>query len=502
MSGFALRALALGLAVGIPAALSAQVHYHDDGQPWKQRAHAGPDAVVPGWFYNLGITGLRVELVANEPKALVVRYVFAGTPAMGRIEAGDVLVGVDGQAFANEHQNGYGMKVFGARGPIEEFATALEACQAAGGNGKLRVSVRRGNVTREATLAVGKQYGAFAPTFPSGCEKSAKILSDLYPYLLAQQNDEGSFGNPVSDTFAPLALLASGKPEHRKAVERCARFHARVTKVRDEASLINWRYMAAAIVLSEYYLATKQAWVKPELQKLYELLEWTQYMDPSQIHPRAKQTHPDSYPKDPRDSHGGWGHNPGFEGYGPICMLTGQGALSFALLQRCGSAVDRARHDAAYAFLQRATGPNGYVWYEDDVGDPKGWADMGRTGAAGVANWLAPQEEPAHRERALAHAKVIGEHPQSFPDTHGSPVMGMAYAALAANADPESFRKLMDANRWWFALAQCADGSFYYQPNRDNAGYGAEARTDVSSVVAFILSIPKRNLVVTGKDSK
>ena len=48
--------------------------------------------------------------------------------------------------------------------------------------------------------------------------------------------------------------------------------------------------------------------------------------------------------------------------------------------------------------------------------------------------------------------------------------MGMAYTALAANIEPANFRKLMDANRWWFTMAQCADGTFYYQPNRDNAG--------------------------------
>ena len=78
--------------------------------------------------------------------------------------------------------------------------------------------------------------------------------------------------------------------------------------------------------------------------------------------------------------------------------------------------------------------------------------------------------------------------------------MGMGYTALAANVDPASFRKLMNANRWWFTLAQCHNGGFYYQPNRDNAGYGPDARMLTSSVVAFIFLIPKHNLVVTGRD--
>ncbi len=486
------------LAVALMATtVVAQVHYHPDGQPWKQRARAGPDAEVPGWFYNLGLTGLRIELVADEPKTMVVRHVFAKTPASGKIEVGDVLLGVDGKAFANAHQNGYGVKVFGARGPIEEFATALEASQTAAGKGRLRVTRRRGDEEREVQLTVGTQYGAFAPTFPSDCAKSERIRTELLQYLREHQGEDGSFGNPVHDTFAPLALLAGGQARDLPAVERCARHLARVTSDRSQFSLINWNYMAAAIVLGEFYLATKQPWVQPELQQLYELLTESQYMDMAQINPKSKQSHPSSFPKGPMDAHGGWGHNPGFEGYGPICMLTGQGALAFALLQRCGIDVDRQRHDAAYAFLQRGTGPNGYVWYEDKVGDAKGWADPGRTGAAGIANWLASYSEPAYHTRAVAHAKAIGDHPESFPDTHGSPVMGMAYAALAAHVDPSSFRRLMDSNRWWFALAQCADGTFYYQPNRDNAGYGADARMSASAVVAFMLSIPRQSLAIT-----
>ena len=57
----------------------------------------------------------------------------------------------------------------------------------------------------------------------------------------------------------------------------------------------------------------------------------------------------------------------------------------------------------------------------------------------------------------------------------------------------------MDSNRWWFLLSRCPDGSFYYQPNRDNAGYGADSRLSATAVTAFIFSIPKRSLLLTGK---
>lgn len=483
--------------------LMAQVAY-GDGDPWNQRAESGPDAEVPGWFYNLGITGMRAELVADEPKALLVRYVFPKTPAKGLVKVDDRIIGAAGKLFKNEHRNGYGMDVFGADGPVTELSDALEACQGKAGTGLLALTLRRGKTTINVDLNIGRKYGSYAATYPAGCPKSEKIRMELLDYIARQQTAEGSFGDPVQNTFSALALLGSGDKRYLPDVDRNLRYLCGTLNVSDEDKrygLMNWTYMGTAIVLCEYYLVTKKPWVLPELRKIRDQLEAGQYLDMSQIDPLVKETHPDDYPKGPRQAHGGWGHNPGFEGYGPIAMITAQGALTFSLMQRCGIKIDRSRLDAAYKFLRKGSAKNGYLWYADSPGGgPDDWADMGRTGASGIANFLSPYADGDYRRQALLHSKVIGEHPQSFPDTHGSPPMGMAYTALAAHIEPANFRKLMDANRWWFTMAQCADGTFYYQPNRDNAGYGSDARMTASSVVAFIFTIPKKSLVITGRD--
>jgi hypothetical protein len=153
---------------------------------------------------------------------------------------------------------------------------------------------------------------------------------------------------------------------------------------------MNWTYMGTAIVLSEYYFITKKSWVVPELEKIRDLLYEGQYLDMSQINPKVKESHPDSYPTGPKQSHGGWGHNPGFEGYGPIAMITAQGALTYSLMHRCGIEIDRKRHDAAYEFLKRGTGENGYLWYGDSRG---GGPTTGRTWAGPVP--LASPSSPA-----------------------------------------------------------------------------------------------------------
>lgn len=494
-----LALLAAFLIVCFTAPLAAQVHYQPGGSPWNQKANEGPDAEVPGWFYNLGISGIRVELTEEAPEWLLVKYVFADSPAAKRIKVGDFIAGAGGEYFSTPHRNGYGMDKFGPHGPIADFAEALEACQSKKENGKLLLTIVRDGKEKEVQLSIGKKYGAFSDSFPNDCAKTDAIQEDLYKYLLEHQSSNGSWGSPPHDTFAPLALMASGTKKHMAAAKKSAQFHAKNTSPKDNSGLVNWKYMSAAIVMSEYYLITEEKWALKELQEVYDFLISSQYTDISQLNPKSRETHPHSVPTKTGDAEGGWGHNPGFEGYGPIAMITAQGALAFALMKECGIEVDQERHEAAYEFLRRASGRNLYVWYEDQAAGQDDWADMGRTGATAVAFRLSPYGKEAV-ERGLKHAALIGNHPESFPDTHGSPIMGMAFGAAGAAGDPKALRKLMDANKWWFTLAQCTDGSFYYQPNRDNAGYGADSRIGASAVTAFILSISKRNLRVTGRE--
>ena len=288
--------------------------------------------------------------------------------------------------------------------------------------------------------------------------------------------------------------MSSNDPAHQAAVDLSVQFHKQNTQAKDAGSLINWRYMAAGIVLSERYLITQDPTLLPEIQQVYDFLEWSQYLDKSQVSPSAHYE-----PVTVDDQHGGWGHGPGFRGYGPIAMITGQGALVYALMHRCGIEIRKQKHDSAYSFLRRGTGPNGYIWYADEVANPNGWADMGRTGAAACGELLAPYATGPYLADGQLHANCMGTNPRSFPDTHGSPMMGMGYGAAGAALHGNNLRLIMDSNKWWFTLSHCFDGTYYYQPNRDNAGYGEDSRVKASAVTAFIFSIPKQALILTGR---
>jgi len=203
---------------------------------------------------------------------------------------------------------------------------------------------------------------------------------------------------------------------------------------------------------------------------------------------------------------GGWGHRPanrpGGNGYGAINVITMQAKMAWALMQRCGLKVDAKRFAATHDFVARGTNTIGYVWYKDGgKGNPK-YADMGRTGASAIAHYLSPVGGEAYRDFARLNAACIGTRPTTFPDTHGSPLLGMAWTGLGALPDPTMFRKLMDYNRWHFALSHCPDGTFYYQPNRDNnpQDFAADPRLCASAVTALILSAKHKHLQMTGAE--
>lgn len=461
----------------------------ENGGNYSQETDVGPDAQTGGWFINLGITGLRGKMVPAAPTEIEVAYIFDDTPAAGLIEVGDRIVGVNGRPFTTPHKFGYGMEKFGYEGPMMDLGNALEESQGPALNGKLTLSIIRDGTQQEIELTLPTDYGQFSETYPFHCPKTEKILNELYAYIADRQRTDGSWHNrPHLNALATLALLssvASGDSRYQQEVQRAMHFFANQTH---DQIIFNgydcWKYGLYGICLAEHYLATGEEWVLPELQEINIWLGKAQFTEPYRN----------------GNGTGGWGHRPSNRpegnGYGPICMITAQAMAAWSLIAECGIEISQEQYRAAHEFLIRGTNNIGYVWYADGNGGNNKYADLGRTGASTIAHAVNPFGYKHFKEIALRSAMCIGDYNNTFPDTHGSPILGMAWTALGAAIDLDSLRKLMDDHIWHFNLAHCPDGTFYYQPNRDSnpQDYHAAPRLSASAATALIFSIKHASL--------
>lgn len=460
-----------------------------DNPPWeKVTTQVGLDSAVPGWYLNLGISGARAMITKEEPTQLKVMFIFKDSPAFGKLEMGDQITGANGQPFATAHKFGYGVGKFGYQGPMMDFGNALEDSQGKLA-GKLVIDLLRGEKKLQVELQLPTRFGALSTTYPFDCKKSDILLKESCEWLLKAQLPDGTWSSrPHINAFAAMALLGSGDATYLPAVKKAMVAMGESTGSAAPDGLPAWKYTLYGTALAEYFLITRETWV---LKELAEIDQWLIQAQQGKIIP-------------PETQHiaGGFGHGfytQGANGYGGMNITTAQAMTAWSLMERCGIPVNHTRLDAAHEFIAKGTNAIGYVWYADDVGGD-GYADMGRTGASAVAHYLCASGNPGFLPFAKRNAACIGEHPDTFIDTHGSPLLGMTWTALGAATDPVCFRNLMDHNRWAMSLSQCSDGSFYYQPNRDNnpQDYTAGPRLAATAATALILSIKEKKLQITG----
>jgi hypothetical protein len=152
--------------------------------------------------YNLGPTGalgwMYVESgMTEEARQILITKVEKGSPADGKLEVGDVILGVFGQPFTTDARRTFGL--------------AIGRAEAA--DGVLPLTVWRSNKTETVILQL-QVMGAYSETSPYNCPKAAKILEQGLAVIAKNIGKDARFH------INELALLASGKPEYLDLV-RC-----------------------------------------------------------------------------------------------------------------------------------------------------------------------------------------------------------------------------------------------------------------------------------------
>jgi hypothetical protein len=349
--------------------------------------------------------------------------------------------------------------------------------------------------------------GAFSATFPFGCKKSEQLVREACAYLVKAQDKQGMWGAPDADVDACLALLAQGP-----------QYHPMVEKYLDRAlagigpGTWNWQLALNSILVSEYYLITRNERYVKHMLRFNELLKANQC-------PNATYGHMGYAVRDP-----------GF--YGPMCGCTSLCCLGWSLLERAGIPIHKNYLDKTMVEMDMAFHGDGY---------PYGWSNEAcqKTSVLSeeqVVKSLTSLKKPIHARSEQAggalpmgamalvhhlrpwkaysgllktnHVIALARARGAIVNGHGSGYIHACWGLLAAGsmgngAGPDDpFRVIMDYYKPYINLARCGDGSFYTQPTRDdmNGDYGRSTRNLPTAVWALVLSVPKRTLLVQGRN--
>ncbi len=505
------NSIAIGLwvvmaALGLSPQALAMLDKDNQGRWLKPTVNNQPDKEVPGFLVNLGPTGARAILTE---KTFVVRYIFADSPAVGRLKLDDEIVGVFGKPFSPHHFGGGGL---GYEGPMMDFGDAIE--KAEGCDGKLVLNVSRGSQALEVKIDL-EPIGAFSATFPFNCKKSECVRAKALKYLADHPDGQGSgVWQAHAHSAVILAFLTSDDPKQQSLGKQMA---LKWSKQSPDAGTWTWGLSYQLITLGEYHLLTRDPSVLPMMKIVSGYLEKAQYKGNIVC---WKECQTDEKWKALQQLYdGGFGHGPykaelGVNGYGPMQYTTILALIGWQIAERCGVAVDPQRLTSAMAFIHHGTNAAGYVAYggefalnngpQDPVGFKKGTGGdnyVGRSGAALIAHKLSP-DFPESAKYIVDYRKYIKRAYKSLPNGHADANLGIIWGLLGAGAseDDTAVRKVFDYHKSYMNMMRCFDGSFVLLPGRDYAdnGYYMASRYHPTATMILALGLSSPKLLIQG----
>ena len=454
---------------------------------WEKPVGSGPDQEVPGYLVNLGPTGARATM---ESKSFVVKYIFTGSPADGKLQIGDVITGVNGRPFEVEHKFGHHltrMKEFpevGYEGPIMDFGNAIEESE--GKDGRLTLTVTRGDEQIKVSIQL-EAIGRFSDTYPCHCKKSALLAQGAIDYLSG--HDYIYREKCHAKCMSGLALLAAGKLDEVKKL-------AHSWNTVPGPGVWVWPVSYQCILLSEYYLASKDEAVLETIKGLSAILESAQVADMADYKDR---THGKMGNVGHKFRTGGFGHNTVVGGYGTMTITTALALTAWELAKECGIEVDQQKVDLGFDYLRKSTTEEGYIGYHTQKG---AYSAAGRQGLAVIAHTLADDNKTNRAYIKLA-AKGLSNSKKYLNDAHADNILAVCWGLLGANVsgDPRAIRDMMDYNKAWLNMARCHDGSFVSLPGRDmyDKGYYMSSRLHLTAAMVLVLSMENPVLHIQGR---
>jgi hypothetical protein len=412
----------------------------DDSHDWL----LGPTG-ARGWIF------LRHEDLTAASRQVLITAVDAGSPADGVLRVNDVILGVNGEPFADDARKSFGCAIAAA----EEKTGLLRLIRWRDG--------QRTNV--ELKLAV---LGAYSDTAPYDCPKSKKIFEQGCQLIAKAGLPEADI--PVD--LNALALLASGKEAYRPMLAD----YAKKVAASLHMGTWMWYYAYGNLYLAEYVLATGDKSILPELRRTTMEAVKAQCMNGMWGHCAAL---PD-------------GHS---EGYGGMNQIGLPMTVSLGLARRAGvndPAIDQAIERSVR--LLRWFVNKGAIPYGDHAPWPS-HDDNGKSScAATMFDLLGDREATFFFARMATAAYDEREH------GHCGNLWNMLWALPGASrCGPLAAGAYLKEQSWYYDLARNWKGGFVYQkiePGDENDNYTA---WDLTGAYLLSYGLPLKSLCVTGK---
>jgi hypothetical protein len=359
-------------------------------------------------------------------------------------------------------------------------ATIGRETEAALKSGKhvLPVTILRRSVPETLEFPIERDR-AFTTMNPADDPEAARLLEDCLDFIIRTQKDDGSWsGDMIRTCYSALALMATGEAKHKSRVRKAVDWALdKYKKPGDYGNLGFWSGAYAGILYSEWYLATGDKRVLPNLDALRDWAVNGQH--PSAWQVPALGHGPDGLPYENKAL------------VAPACHLL----LFEALAMRCG--MKSGIWEMMMPFMEMAwsdpkEGGHGALGYNRSYKDTEEF--WSRSGLFSMTCQLRNQR-PDMRD---AMTKFMAAHHPWIRNSHAYGEPGGSLGLLGLNlAAPKSYQEIIPQYTWWFSLAWEPKYGLHFTTPHMGAPYMGEEDL-INATYALVLQGPKKSLQLTG----
>jgi hypothetical protein len=439
--------------IGLLSPLHAAGTLGGDGQVFALR----PKEEAPRVLGHIGPTGIMAHI---EPGVKVtVTGTRAGSPAEGKVEKGEVVVGVNGRPL--EGQN-----------PYVVLGNAITAAEAGNGGLVFELESKSGRRKVEVRIPV---LGAYAKNWPADCPKSAKIIENAAAFY-HRHLKEGNADLGIPGALPCLFLLSTGDDRHLPVIkEHYRKFIEDPESIGDHT----WNNGYNGIACAEYYLRTGDKEMLPVLQAFCDDARDRQNFNAAWKH---------------------WGTdiNPAYVAGGLMNPASVQVLTTLLLSKEAGVDVDEDTLVNCLRYFYRFVG-HGSVAY----GDHRGEGGVGSNGkdamlaaAMQVASDASGDTSIYQSARDRLAMSTLNAYPAMVTghgdNGRGDGIWRGLVSTYLMDQKPVSYREVTDRITWWFDLSRFADGAIGMAacPGWNDPGSGA--------ALALTYTAPLKNLRIMG----